>query len=92
VGPATWYGTSRRKPKVTRFRDEDGWYGLHVVCWHGVEADLVYPVKATIASWEQSASLIPCQWTRCGIVDVRRSRYQPPAQTTVTSFWDNLED
>lgn len=93
-----WYGTSRRKPKVTRFRDEDGWYGLHVVCWHGVEADLVYPVKEVILSWEESCMLIPCSWINCGRNDVRRSRRTAPQSPTggseshVERFWSELRD
>jgi hypothetical protein len=94
---AVWYGSSWRKPKVTRFRDEDGWYGLHVVCWHGVQADLVYPVKETIESWEYSVSLLPCSWINCGVKDVRRR--QSPSQGpqgggagAVERFWSSLDD
>lgn len=62
---ANWYGVSRRKPRVIRVRDEDGWYGLRVTCWHGKEAVLVSPDKDTALSWEYPASVLPCAWIGC---------------------------
>ena len=57
-----WYGLSRVQPVVVRFRTRDGDYGLRVTCWHGRTGELAYPHRATIESWEQSASLVPCRW------------------------------
>lgn len=58
---ADWQGESRRRPQVTRFRLDD-MFGLRVKCWHGAVAELVYPHRDVVLSWEYPASLNPCRW------------------------------
>lgn len=95
-----WYGVSRRKPQIQRFRCIDGWFGLRVTCWHGTQAELVAPDKATASNWEFYASIRPCAWINCTVEEKRGQarRARGPSRhdsgspaTAVSDFWANLD-